>query len=96
MNTSTLLLIIVILSLLILAHQRNHILITLLRLEFLILSIAALALFNIGNNINLHTFTMPLILTLGAIEASLGLALLISITRKSGSDLTSSLTIIKC
>jgi NADH-ubiquinone oxidoreductase chain 4L len=76
--------------------QRRHILITLLCLEATTLTLTITAIQYIGDTIQIDIFFFIIILTIGATEARIGLALLISISRKSGSDIVKSLTIRKC
>jgi len=76
--------------------QRRHILITLLRLEATTLILAISAICFIGEIRQIDILFFVVILTIGATEARLGLALLVSIARKSGSDIIKSLTIRKC
>ncbi len=76
--------------------QRRHILITLLSLEATTLTLTVTAIQYIGDTTQIEIFFFIIILTIGATEARIGLALLISISRKSGSDIIKSLTIRKC
>jgi NADH-ubiquinone oxidoreductase chain 4L len=76
--------------------QRRNILITLLRLEATTLTLTITAIQYIGDSVQIEIFFFIIILTIGATEARIGLALLISISRKSGSDIIKSLTIRKC
>nr|YP_009871087.1 NADH dehydrogenase subunit 4L [Siphonosoma cumanense]QKS32599.1 NADH dehydrogenase subunit 4L [Siphonosoma cumanense] len=70
-----------------LAHRRQF-LMALLFLEALALSLATLASFSTYSNL----FMILIILTFAACEASLGLALLVVMTRSFGSDLLLNLT----
>lgn len=83
-------------TLLTLCFQRYHFLISLLALEATILTLVILSLFNVGFENRSNIFYVLVILTFGACEASLGLALLVSITRIFGRDLIKSLSINKC
>jgi len=76
--------------------QRRHILITLLSLEATTLTLTITSIQYIGDSAQIDLFFFIVILTIGATEARIGLALLISISRKSGSDIVKSLTIRKC
>jgi len=79
-----------------LSIQRKHLLISLLALEGIILTLALLISLSAGEiNINLPIFCL-IILTFGACEASLGLALLVSIIRSQGNDIVKNLLITKC
>jgi len=73
--------------------QRNHFLITLLYFELIILSLTILVIISWSPSI---IFFLIIILTLGACEARLGLALLVAITRNYGSDLLNVISINKC
>lgn len=76
--------------------QQSHLLITLLTLERLILSIILLIPLTLTySRINLNTLRV-ILLSFGACEASLGLRLLVTISRTMGTDLVSNLTINKC
>lgn len=80
-------------SLIIIVIQRHHILICLLALEGLILR---LFLIFIINTIWIELFIGFFILTLGACEASLGLACLVAIIRSFGNDRIKSLIVTIC
>lgn len=73
--------------------HRQHLLIALLYLELIILSLTifSMMILNIKN-----LFFILILLTLGACEARMGLALLISISRTFGSDLIKLLSLNKC
>lgn len=79
-----------------LVFQRDHLLIRLLILERIILTLAFLLIILSGNFNNEETFIAIILLTFGACEARLGLALLVSIIRNYGTDLIYALTISKC
>jgi len=75
--------------------QRNHILICLLALEAIILSLAcSIALSYLSSSFIF--FYCILILSFGACEAAVALAVLVSITRSYGSDLIQSINLNKC
>lgn len=74
--------------------QRYHLLIVLLRLERVTLIIVLILIFYLKERNDVYLYIM--ILTFGAIEASLGLSLLVFIARKIGRDLISRLTLSKC
>lgn len=86
----------IIIAILSLIIQRKHLLISLLCLERIILTLIPFLTFTIGSAPQNNTFLFIILLTLGACEASLGLALLVSITRSFGRDLVNLLTINKC
>ena len=71
-----------------LINHRRQFLIALLYLEALALSLALLSILSIYSNL----FIVLIILTFAACEASLGLALLVVMTRSFGSDLLINLT----
>lgn len=76
--------------------QQSHLLITLLTLERLILSLVLLVPLTLTySSIKLRILRI-ILLSFGACEASLGLRLLVIISRSLGSDLVSNLTINKC
>nr|ABW76496.1 NADH dehydrogenase subunit 4L [Eclysippe vanelli] len=77
-------------------YQRQHLLMVLLGLEGVMLMMILILLNQVSNPAYTDSFLFIIILSFGAIEASLGLALLVSIARKSGSDLVSNLTLSKC
>ena len=85
-----LLLLITLTPLLLLLLQRKHLLISLLILEIIILTLTPL--FALSTALWADAFFIPFLLSLGACEASLGLALLVSLMRLHGSDLTRTLT----
>ena len=96
MNLTRLLILIFIISTIILLTKNNHLLIALLTLEAitLILIITASSVSMQTNMINI--LLSILILTRGACEASIGLSLLVNITRKTGSDIIKNLSINSC
>ncbi len=71
--------------------QRQHLLITLLALEGVILTLSFIV-----RLFYRELFFILILLTFGACEASLGLACLVSITRRYGNDLFNSLISAKC
>nr|YP_001994400.1 NADH dehydrogenase subunit 4L [Terebellides stroemii]ABW76480.1 NADH dehydrogenase subunit 4L [Terebellides stroemii] len=76
--------------------QRKHLLMSLLSLEAMMLSMACFIMFSIGSTIQWNPFLFIVVLTFGACEASLGLSLLVIITRTSGSDMMKTLSSSKC
>jgi len=76
--------------------QQDHLLISLLTLEGLILSLVVLLPTSLSvSHIALNIISI-LIITLRACEASLGLALLVCMSRYFGTDKVSSNSLIKC
>src|SRR5258708_7165931 len=76
--------------------QRSHFLISLLCLEGVMLrTVLFIPLLTYSISIILPTIRI-VILTFGACEASLGLSLLVKMSRSCGSDIMSSLSINKC
>nr|ARS74264.1 NADH dehydrogenase subunit 4L [Decemunciger sp. AB-2017]ASK06198.1 NADH dehydrogenase subunit 4L [Decemunciger sp. AB-2017]ASK06211.1 NADH dehydrogenase subunit 4L [Decemunciger sp. AB-2017] len=75
--------------------QRTHLLLVLLNLEYLTLTLVLILTTNLAASFySSHLFIVLLIF--GAMEASLGLALLVCLARKTGSDLINTLTMSKC
>ena len=68
--------------------HNKHILISLLCLEGIILALVILIPLSIAARISETIFARIVLLSLGACEASLGLALIVIISRTYGSDLT--------
>nr|BDI12963.1 NADH dehydrogenase subunit 4l [Abarenicola claparedi oceanica] len=93
---STLLPCLTLASIMALIIQRKHLLMSLLALEGMILTLALFLALLMGSISQLETFLCIILLTFGACEASLGLALLVCMTRSYGTDLVKSLTINKC
>ena len=76
--------------------QRQHFLISLFSLEGIILTLVAIIPFSLTiSNIPVATISI-IILTFGACEASLGLSLIVIISRYYGRDLFKSLSTNKC
>lgn len=76
--------------------QRRHFLIALLCLEGIILTLVLLIpIILYSRNLAVPTVRI-IILTLGACEASLGLRILVNISRSNGSDILKSITTNKC
>ena len=73
--------------------QRKHLLITLLAFEGIILGLMALYIFISPAS---DLFISIILLTMGACEASLGLACLVNITRSYGNDHLSAISLSKC
>lgn len=76
--------------------QRHHLLIVLLCLERVTLTSILILITKLGSLALIENYLFIVILAFGAIEASLGLRLLVVISRKRGNDLISSLTLRKC
>nr|QYK19532.1 NADH dehydrogenase subunit 4L [Neoamphitrite affinis] len=76
--------------------QRKHMLMALLCLEAIILSLVLMLIMNWSPLPQNMTPLFIILLTLGACEASLGLALLVSMARSVGTDMLNLLTNNKC
>lgn len=76
--------------------NRKHLLIALLYLEAFILRLVILIPFSISVFSSQSIFISIVLLSVGACEASLGLALIVIISRTYGSDLIKSIRINKC
>uniref|UniRef100_UPI0030FE96A0 NADH dehydrogenase subunit 4L n=1 Tax=Struwela camposi TaxID=2859449 RepID=UPI0030FE96A0 len=74
--------------------QRKHILMSLLALEGSMLTLVFSMM--LLSSIQYNTHLLPLILTFGACEASIGLALLVVLTRSYGSDMVNLMSLSKC
>nr|ATZ70910.1 NADH dehydrogenase subunit 4L [Conus curralensis]QLH56994.1 NADH dehydrogenase subunit 4L [Conus curralensis] len=85
----------VLMSLLTLSLQYKHLLSILLSLEAVTMSLFVL-MFSMSSNITLMGETSLILITLGACEASLGLAILVAIIRAEGNDYVSSFSMHKC
>nr|APH08658.1 NADH dehydrogenase subunit 4L [Conus nobilis] len=85
----------VLMSLLTLSLQYKHLLSILLSLEAVTMNLFVLT-FSMSSNISLSGETSLILITLGACEASLGLAILVAIIRAEGNDYVSSFTMHKC
>lgn len=94
--TASLIILPIILLILIISFQRSHFLIILLRLEAITLLSTAYVALNRTAVSNNSPFLIIFLLTIGATEAGIGLALLVTITRHTGNDLVTSLTSLKC
>nr|YP_010241786.1 NADH dehydrogenase subunit 4L [Varicospira cancellata]QTI82474.1 NADH dehydrogenase subunit 4L [Varicospira cancellata] len=82
-------------ALLALSVQYKHFLSILLSLEAATMSLFIM-LFSTANNIAYNGQMALILITLGACEASLGLAILVTIIRSQGNDYVSSFSINKC
>nr|YP_009732634.1 NADH dehydrogenase subunit 4L [Ocinebrellus falcatus]QHS71353.1 NADH dehydrogenase subunit 4L [Ocinebrellus falcatus] len=85
----------VFMGLLTLSLQYKHLLSILLSLEAVTMNLFIL-MFCVSNNITLSGQTSLILITLGACEASLGLAILVAIIRSEGNDYVSSFSTHKC
>nr|ARK18791.1 NADH dehydrogenase subunit 4L [Conus cloveri] len=85
----------VLVSLLTLSLQYKHLLSILLSLEAVTMSLFVL-MFSMSSNITLMGETSLILITLGACEASLGLAILVAIIRAEGNDYVASFSMHKC
>ena len=94
-NLSFILFIVTLFGLISFISQRQHVLMCLLRLEAILLSLA----FGITistSSFNNELFYCLVILTFGACEARVALAILVIISRTFGSDLINSINLNKC
>nr|ALF04110.1 NADH dehydrogenase subunit 4L [Styloperla sp. YZD-2015] len=73
----------------------KHLLLTLLSLEFLVLSLFLL-LFMFLNNFNYELFFSMIFLTFSVCEGALGLSILVSMVRTHGNDYFQSFSILQC
>nr|YP_009582094.1 NADH dehydrogenase subunit 4L [Nassarius sinarum]QBK82117.1 NADH dehydrogenase subunit 4L [Nassarius sinarum] len=85
----------VFMALLALSLQYKHLLSVLLSLEAITMNLFIM-LFALSTNITFSGETSLILITLGACEASLGLAILVAITRSEGNDYVSSFSMHKC
>uniref|UniRef100_UPI0030DF1C81 NADH dehydrogenase subunit 4L n=1 Tax=Synelmis amoureuxi TaxID=3053537 RepID=UPI0030DF1C81 len=76
--------------------QRQSILMALLALEAMILSLALMTTLTVMAHSPTKIFLCLILLTLGACEAALGLACLVSMMRSYGSDQIKTLSLNKC
>lgn len=96
-NTHTILLpIITIITILGIISQRKSLLITLLCLEAIVLSLVLFAALICGSLNQIEIFTSLILLVFGASEGAIGLSILVSITRRYGSDNIIIITASKC
>ena len=85
-----------IIAVIILIINKNHLLLSLLALERLILRLVILIPINIIISNIQSLFIRIVLLSIGACEARIGLALIVIISRTYGSDMIKSLSIRKC
>uniref|UniRef100_A0AAU6QGY3 NADH-ubiquinone oxidoreductase chain 4L n=1 Tax=Prionospio sp. 4 MH-2023 TaxID=3059272 RepID=A0AAU6QGY3_9ANNE len=76
--------------------QRRHVLMCLLSLEAALLSLAFAASIFFSTLSAVNMFYCIVILTFGACEASVALAILVMMSRSTGSDLIKSINLNKC
>lgn len=76
--------------------QRRYVLIRLLSLEAVILCLTLSVGLFMGNSFNMDSYYCLVVLTFGACEASVALAVLVLITRSYGRDMLSALRLRKC
>ena len=76
--------------------NKNHLLISLLSLEAFILRLVILIPITLAASSSESIFTRIILLSIGACEARLGLALIVLISRTYGSDKIQSVTSNKC
>nr|QNV49096.1 NADH dehydrogenase subunit 4L [Isara chinensis] len=85
----------VFMALLALSLQYKHLLSILLSLEAVTMNLFIM-MFSASSNISYSGETSLILITLGACEASLGLAILVAIIRAEGNDYVSSFSMHKC
>nr|BDQ44209.1 NADH dehydrogenase subunit 4L [Polypheretima elongata] len=79
-----------------LLFNQTHFLMTLLSLEGITLSLVLFVPLILMNSLAPNTAMVVILLTFGACEASLGLGLMVSMSRSYGNDMLKSLTSTKC
>uniref|UniRef100_UPI0030016DD3 NADH dehydrogenase subunit 4L n=1 Tax=Mesyatsia karakorum TaxID=3111802 RepID=UPI0030016DD3 len=77
------------------SSKRKHLLLTLLSLEFIVLSLF-LMLFIYLNMMNYELFFSMVFLTFSVCEGALGLSILVSMIRTHGNDYFQSFSILQC
>nr|UFI48563.1 NADH dehydrogenase subunit 4L [Amalda novaezelandiae] len=85
----------VLMALLTLSMQYKHLLSILLSLEAITMNLFIMT-FCVSSNVTFSGQTSLILITLGACEASLGLAILVAIIRAEGNDYVSSFSLHKC
>nr|QCL12496.1 NADH dehydrogenase subunit 4L [Lirabuccinum musculus] len=85
----------VFMALLALSLQYKHLLSILLSLEAITMNLFIM-LFALSTNVTFSGETSLILITLGACEASLGLAILVAVIRAEGNDYVSSFSLHKC
>nr|YP_009244906.1 NADH dehydrogenase subunit 4L [Duplodicodrilus schmardae]AMO27030.1 NADH dehydrogenase subunit 4L [Duplodicodrilus schmardae]BDQ43689.1 NADH dehydrogenase subunit 4L [Duplodicodrilus schmardae]BDQ43845.1 NADH dehydrogenase subunit 4L [Duplodicodrilus schmardae] len=79
-----------------LLFNQTHFLMTLLSLESITLSLVLFVPLMLMNSAAPNTAMAVILLTFGACEASLGLSLMVAMSRSYGNDMLKSLTTVKC
>jgi NADH-ubiquinone oxidoreductase chain 4L len=87
---------IIVSAVLTLVSQRKHFLIALLRLEAITLITVGLITSVLGNPAEIDTTLFIVVVSFAAVEARIGLSILVSISRKIGTELIQTLTTRKC
>nr|QNE85917.1 NADH dehydrogenase subunit 4L [Brachyptera risi] len=77
------------------SSKRKHLLLTLLSLEFIVLSLF-LILFIYLNSMNYELYFSMIFLTFSVCEGALGLSILVSMIRTHGNDYFQSFSILQC
>nr|QEH58848.1 NADH dehydrogenase subunit 4L [Caroperla siveci] len=77
------------------ASKRKHLLVTLLSLEFIVLSLFMFLFFYL-NALELEMFFSMVFLTFSVCEGALGLSILVSMIRTHGNDYFQSFSILQC
>nr|BDQ44196.1 NADH dehydrogenase subunit 4L [Metaphire riukiuensis] len=95
-TTLTIMCLLPILAMINMVFNQNHFLMTLLSLEGITLSLVLFVPLMLMNCTAPNTAMAVVMLTFGACEASLGLSLMVSMSRTCGSDMLKSLTSTKC
>nr|YP_009244867.1 NADH dehydrogenase subunit 4L [Amynthas hupeiensis]AMO26952.1 NADH dehydrogenase subunit 4L [Amynthas hupeiensis]BDQ43715.1 NADH dehydrogenase subunit 4L [Amynthas hupeiensis]BDQ43728.1 NADH dehydrogenase subunit 4L [Amynthas hupeiensis] len=85
-----------VLSIMNMLFNQKHFLMTLLSLEGITLSLVLFVPMMLMNCMASNTAMTVILLTFGACEASLGLSLMVSMSRSCGNDMLKSLTSAKC
>jgi NADH:ubiquinone oxidoreductase subunit K len=83
-------------AILTLSIQRKHFLIALLSLEAITLITVGLIITLTGNPSELDSTLFIIVVSFAAVEARIGLSILVAISRKAGSELIQTLTARKC
>nr|QIT03439.1 NADH dehydrogenase subunit 4L [Paralvinella hessleri] len=83
-------------AILTLISQRKHFLMALLSLEAITLITVGLMVTTIGTPMEMDITLFIIVISFAAVEASMGLSILVSISRKTGAELIQNLTASKC
>nr|BDQ44066.1 NADH dehydrogenase subunit 4L [Pheretima lactea] len=95
-TTLTIMCLLPILAMINMLFNQSHFLMTLLSLEGITLSLVLFVPLVLMNSTAPNTSMSVIMLTFGACEASLGLGLMVSMSRSYGNDMLKSLTAAKC